>query len=197
MRRGLFLLTICLGCPHFAYGAEAEEISTPEELRPFLEPDSVPLDIKAIDLNGDGRSDYLLVLQRQEEKYADADDQRPLLILLRQADNTLKLAKRNDKIIYCSRCGGVLGDPYLGMTLIKRGFIIEHAGGSAWRWSLSYQFNYSKRDKTWRLVRVEHTHFHAASPEEVETEIETPPKDFGKIDFADFNPEQYHGVGSK
>jgi len=53
------------------------------------------------------------------------------------------------------------------------------------------KFNYSRRDKTWQLVQVINTSFHAGDPENMTTQTHTPPKDFGKIDIADFDPENY------
>jgi len=101
------------------------------------------------------------------------------------------LAKRNDRIIYCSTCGGMMGDPFVGITAGRKTFTVEHYGGSAWRWSNSYKFNYSRIDNAWQLVEVREESFHVSDQEGGESRTYTPPKDFGKIDIADFDPDNW------
>lgn len=88
-------------------------------------------------------------------------------------------------------------DPFQGVTAGLRTFSVDHYGGSAWRWSVSTQFAYSRRDDTWQLVRVVNESFHTLDPEGVKRKVETPPRDFGKIDIADFDPQRYRGVGPR
>src|SRR5207247_155192 len=107
----------------------------------------------------------------------------------RGADGKLSLAKRNEKVVLCSQCGGVMGDPFQGVTVGPKTFSVSHYGGSAWRWSNEYKFNYSMRDKTWQLVRGEDSSFHASDPKNEKTNVYIPPRDYGKIDIADFDPE--------
>jgi len=172
----------------------------PSEVRPFVAKGMKPLSLVIADLNGDGLKDYILVLERQKSKPTapDIDDrQRPLLILIRQPDRTIKEIKRNDKIVYCSTCGGMMGDPFLEVRAAKKTFTVSHYGGSAWRWSVEYTFNYSRRDHTWQLVKVEEGSFNAEDPEGGKAMVYTPNKDFGKIDIADFDPEKWKGQGQK
>lgn len=166
----------------------------PVELRPFVEAGTDAIAIERADLNGDGREDVLLVLQARRLR-ADADGferrLRPLLILTRSEDGTLRLRKRNDKLAMCPECGGMMGDPLQSVIAKPKSFRIEHYGGSGWRWSLNYQFNYSRRDDTWQLVRIERTSFHASEPEQADKNVVlAPPKDYGKIDIADFDPDR-------
>lgn len=191
----LAVLAVALPAQTGAPGA----LEPPAELASFVEKGARPLAIEAGDLNGDGLSDYVLVLEK-EEPAMDADGwpigQRPLLVVVRGKDG-LRLAKRNDKVVYCSTCGGVMGDPFMGVRLEKKGFSVEHYGGSAWRWSNAYTFAYSRRDDTWQLVRVENTSFHAMDPGNQERRVATPPRDFGKIDLADFDPDKWEGQGAR
>ena len=84
-----------------------------------------------------------------------------------------------------------MGDPLQVVSAKDKSFRIEHYGGSGWRWSMNYQFNYSRRDDTWQLVRVEETSFHVSEPDKMEKDlVRMPPKDYGKIDIAEFDPEQ-------
>ena len=72
--------------------------------------------------------------------------------------------------------------------------LIRDASGKL---SLAYTFNYSRRDKTWELTRVEEGSFNALEPNKEKNSVYTPPKSFGLINFADFNPEKFKGKGNK
>jgi hypothetical protein len=162
------------------------------DVQPFIEQDTTALAIERADLNRDHREDVLLVLEPN-----DPDQPRPLLLLVRDAKGTLKLAKRAASAVLCRQCGGIMGDPFQGLSVQKGRFTIEHYGGSSWRWSANYTFAWSRRDQSWHLVRVESSSFHATEPDKMETTIETPPKDFGLIDVTDFDPADYLGKGKK
>lgn len=181
--------------------AQTEEINVPSELEPFVEQNTKPIAVETADLNGDGLKDFILVLEKQKAKPDDEDiqdNQRPLLIIIRNKDNQLTVAKRNEKMIYCSTCGGIsLGDAFQGVIVGRNTFTVSQYGGSAWRWVNTVRFNYSARDKTWQLVLVKRESFHTGEPEKVKTEVYTPPKSFGKIDIGDFDPENFKNQGSR
>ena len=177
-----------------------EVVEVPPELRAFVEPKTLAISVSTADLDRDGDQDYVLVLERQDEKYLDldsSDGQRPLLVIVRAADGSLGVAKRSERAVMCSTCGGVMGDPFMEVTAGPGTFSISHYGGSAWRWSADYRFNYSRRDATWQLVEVKGASFHVNEPEKEELRRYTPPKDFGKIDIADFDPEDFEGKGER
>jgi len=180
--------------------AQEPKIKIPAEVAPFVEKGTTAIALEKGDLNGDGREDFILVLEK-ENPAKDKDDfpseQRPLLILLRGADGKLALAKRNERVVKCSQCGGVFGDPFEGVIAGRNTFSVEHYGGSAWRWKYSYKFNYSRINKTWQLVRVEELNYHTSNPNKMKTRIYTPPKDFAKVDIADFDPENYLNNAAK
>lgn len=172
----------------------------PADVKPFVESRTRVLVLKRADLNGDGRMDILLVLEMQPAQAVDPpieDRQRPLLLLIRQPDGSLTAAKRNDMIVYCSTCGGAMGDPFVTVKAARNSFTIGHYGGSAWRWGNSFTFGFSRRDNTWQLVEVAEESFHALDPKEKTPRVYKPPKDFGKIDIADFDPETWKGAGRK
>jgi len=198
----LHILTLVfLALPVFAdEGIYLPMEKVPPEVMPFVAQGTRPLSLAGADLNGDGLQDFVLVLERQKEQPSDPDiedRQRSLLILVRQPGGALKEVKRNDRIVSCSTCGGMMGDPFQGVQVGQKTFTVSHYGGSAWRWSVDYQFNYSRRDNTWQLVRVEERSFHASEPNKVKTAVYTPPKHYGKIDIADFDPEHWKGQGQK
>lgn len=176
-------------------------VEVPTEVRPFVEVGTLPIAVEQVDLNGDARMDVLLVLEKQKAAASDPDieeGQRPLLILVRERRGALTLRKRNEEVVYCSSCGGAMGDPFVGVKTMGTAFTVQHYGGSAWRWSAEYTFRYSRRDDTWQLTRVELRSFHALDPDDsVEVNVYEPPKDFGKIDIVDFDPDDWKGRGAK
>ncbi|MFZ6643743.1 hypothetical protein ACO0LL_28725 [Undibacterium sp. TC4M20W] len=181
-------------------GTYIEGKDVPADLRPFITANTKLLAFVSADLNGDDKADYVFILEKQKKNATDEDmeqGQRPLHIAIRQADGKLKLVKTNEKIVLCSTCGGMMGDPFADLTASKKSFTVSHYGGSAWRWANEYQFNYSRKDDSWQLVKVSESSFHASDPEKAKEKIYTPPKHFGKIDIADFDPEKFKGVGAK
>lgn len=186
----------CLLLAGVAFAAPAESAGVPDELKPFIPAHAELYFHDIADLNGDGREDAVLVVESAAT--ADGDSgQRTLLIAIRQADGKLKVVKQNDKAVYCRVCGGTMGDPLVGVDVKARAITIEHYGGSGWRWGNTISFAYSRRDDTWQLVRVEEYSFHFSNPDKVKSRTYKPPRDFGKIDIADFDPERFKGVGPK
>lgn len=183
----LFLLLAC-GAP-LDVSAQTSELEIPAEVKPFVEKGAAAIAFESADLNGDGTTDLVLVTEPlKPEATSDEDngDERTLLIIVRDRAGKLTLAKHNDKVVYCKSCGGVFGDPFAGIEVKRKGFIVNNYGGSNWRWSESYEFGYSRLDKTWQLVRAVEEAFNALEPEKVKTKIRTP-KNFGKIGISDFD----------
>lgn len=148
------------------------------------------LDSVSGDLNLDGISDYILVLkQNGEDTLSDVvnnPSKRPLLILIRDKNNQLQLTRRNDNTVYCVDCGGILGDPYTGITIKNGYFSIEHYGGSAWRWTRIITYKYLSQENEWLLHKDGYESFHTSDPENIDIQIKTR-KDFGKVKFEDFD----------
>lgn len=156
----------------------------------FIPEGYILLDSATGDLNLDPYPDMLLVVKKNGEDstsdVVDHPEKRPLLILTGQADKQFKLAARNDNAVYCVNCGGMMGDPYMGIVIKKGYFSIEHYGGSAWRWTRIITFKYSSADKYWYLHKDGGDSYHTSYPDKVETKIRTI-KEFGKIRFEQFN----------
>lgn len=173
--------------------AQSSELKIPAEVSPFIDEGKIAIALESADLNGDGSRDFVLVIEDPKETDDSVKGKRSLLILTRRVNGKLVLAARNDKeAVYCRTCGGIsIGDPFMGIEVGRSTFTINHYGGSAWRWTDDFTFKYSRRDKNWQLVRAEETSFHTSEPEKVKNHTYTPPKDFGKINLADFDPENY------
>lgn len=174
--------------------------SAPAELRPFVLPNTKCIAHQSADLNGDGLADYVFVLEKQKARPEDPEideAQRILKIAVRDANGKLSVVKSNDKIVFCSTCGGVFGDPFDELKATTKSFTVHHYGGSNWRWANTFTFGYSRKDNTWQLISVEEQSYHTANPDKMKTKQYKPPKDFGKIDIQDFDPEKFKGVGPK
>ena len=169
--------------------AQSSELKIPVEAQVFIGKNDHAIAFESADLNGDGTMDFLLVTEPKTAKTMgeDAGNERTLMILTGDAAGKLKLAKTNKQVVYCKSCGGVFGDPFAGIDVKRNSFTVNNYGGSNWRWSESYQFNYSRIDKTWQLVRAESESFNALDSNKVKTKIRTP-KSFGKVDIANFDP---------
>jgi hypothetical protein len=165
----------------------------------FVAAGTRPLAFETADLNRDGRPDAILVLEPILKPGDDAfaERPRPLLVLVGQPDGTYREAARNAKVVYCSSCGGVMGDPFQGVDAGAGTFTVHNAGGSSWRWGVEYTFAYSRRDDAWQLVRVTENTFHASDPNGPKETVSTPPKHFGKIDLAAFDPENWKNQGPR
>jgi hypothetical protein len=195
------LLVLMMMCA-MALSAMAQRgaVDIPDELKRFVLPDTKPIEMRSADLNGDGAMDYILVLTNtkvEEGQEHNDESKRPLLVIARDAKGKLGVAARNDLVAFCAGCGGVFGDPFEGVEAGKNTFTISNYGGSRYRWAYSYQFNYSRRDKAWQLVKVTETSMDTANPDTEKTTVLTPPRHYGKIDLKDFDPADYMGKGDK
>lgn len=189
------VIAVLLALPIFA-GPSLASDKPPAELRAVIPAGTTLLDYRNEDLNGDGRKDVVFIVDKQDNDEIE-EGGRILLIAVRQADNKLQVVKRNDRVVFCKQCGGVLGDPFNALESKPNSFSISHYGGSAWRWSNTFTFAYSRKDDSWQLIRVDESAFHSLEPEKIKHNTYKPPKHFGKIDIADFNPEKFKGVGPK
>lgn len=183
-------------------GQAVETDGEAAELKQFVAKGESLLDFAFADLNGDGRKDAVFIVEPKngdENARLNGDDEgiRTLKIALRSTNGSLKIVKANGKVAFCRSCGGVFGDPFDGLAASNKGFSVSHYGGSSWRWTFTSSFAYSRRDATWQLISVEQSSFHASDPDNIESKTFRPPRDFGKIDIADFDPGQFMGIGPK
>lgn len=141
-------------------------------------------------LNLDRYPDLIVVLHKARE--AETSDvvshpeKRPLLIFTGGPGNTYQLVARSDNAVYCVDCGGMMGDPFMGITIKQGYFSVEHYGGSAWRWTRIITFKYAVAEKNWFLYKDGNESFHATEPDKLTRKIYTV-KNFGKVPFIRFN----------
>jgi hypothetical protein len=180
-----------------AIGAPADSAREAAELERLVARDEAVVRHAVADLNGDGLRDLVFIVEpKQAGADSDGDDgPRTLKIAIRSADGKLAVVKESSRAVYCRSCGGVFGDPFDSLDASRQRFSIHHYGGSSWRWAVTTTFAYSRRDNSWQLVQVDESSFHASNPEKMESKTHRPPRSFGKIDIADFDPQNFLGVG--
>lgn len=159
------------------------------ELLAFVPKGYDVLDSATGDLDRDGRDDAILVLRKADEADIEEETPRPLLVLLRQSDGRLKEAGRTDRLVYCYRCGGMMGDPYQDVEAGNGAFTVSHYGGSAWRWSAAYTFAWDAAKKDWLLERDESLSFHVAD-EDSKTALTITREELGDIPLGSFDYER-------
>jgi hypothetical protein len=157
-----------------------------QKIRNFIPPEYDLLDSASGDLNGDGLTDYVLVLQSKTENSKNSSGVRPLLLLIGTEKNNLELVSRNDSVVLCKSCGGIYDDPFQKVT-IHDGFLsVEHVIGSTWRWTRIISFKYDFAEKDFVLDKDEGVSYHVSNPNR-KTGIINNKDDFGKLKFTEFS----------
>jgi hypothetical protein len=140
------------------------------------------------DLDGRGGNDMLLVIdpaRTGQEKLGDGE-LRIVVLLTRNDSGTLQKAAENARIIPCSRCGGLAGDPYAYARIEKGTFTVSTSGGSRERWTNDFTFQYAAERQTWLLHKVLREVTDTATEQRKSLDLSA--EDFGTITFEDFDP---------
>ncbi|MEP7038733.1 MAG: hypothetical protein ABI891_10335, partial [Acidobacteriota bacterium] len=121
----LFLFVLCFA-PTIVR-AQTDELKIPAEVQEFIGKTDHAIALESADLNGDGTQDFILVTEKKtaETRGEDADNERTLMILTRNADGKLKLVKSNKQVVYCKSCGGSFGDPFEGVEAKPNSFTVS------------------------------------------------------------------------
>lgn len=169
----------------------AQNIAVPDELKSFIMPGYEVLDVVKGDLNNDKKQDYLLVLKTAGEDTISFDNtvwdaHRPLLVITRQPNGTLKTVAVNNELIFCKNCGGVMGDPYQGLVIKPGEFTADLYGGSSWRWAETFTFRYDAVKKNWFLQTHKSTSFQSGDPEKTMNESVISRSEIGDITIEKF-----------
>jgi len=188
-----FLSTIICGFV-LAGIISAQNSGIPVELKPFVLKGYSMMDFVKEDLNGDKLKDYILVLKTSGEDTMtfdnpDWDAARPLLLITRQTNGKLKKIANSNSLVLCKNCGGIMGDPYQGITTKPGEFTISFYGGSSWRWSENYTFRFDKLKKDWFLEKHFSASFHSGEPETTTVNTTILRNEAGDISLNMFSPD--------
>lgn len=143
------------------------------------------LDSASGDLNNDGYRDLILILKNHTEVEM-SDTTRPLLILHGSKNKTYTLIARNDHIVLCQACGGVMGDPYASLVVKHNYFSVEHYGGSNWRWTRIITFKYDLKTKQYVLHKDGGESFHTSDPDKTTNQFYGK-QHYDKLPFIEYN----------
>ena len=105
------------------------------------------------DLNKDGIPDAVLVLKdkKEEKENSDAEDvPRLLVIIFGVKGGGYTLSAMSEDTILCKTCGGVFGDPFADLKIIRGTIVIDHYGGSSDRWGFTHRWRF--QDGDWYLI---------------------------------------------
>lgn len=135
----------------------AEEASSPAErsIPAKVAPDTVtlPATLRQIaqaegDLNKDGQPELVLVV----DDLQSADDfgvSRRLQIYRLENGQWQRWEEFRGGILSSER-GGMMGDPFQGITIERGTIVIEHFGGSRYKWRYTHRFRY--QNNRWELI---------------------------------------------
>ncbi len=184
------LILVFLSCTEKEHDKDA-----PESLLGFIPEHYMLTDTARGDLNRDGLTDLVMLLSPEADSLSDPDqpEERPLVLLLGQKDHTYKEVLRHPKAVYCTACGGMLGDPYQKISVRDGDLVVEHFGGSSWKWARTTTFRYVASKEDWYLAEDAVVSYHGGDPDNLETRILTP-RDFGEVRFSAF--DIYHSEQS-
>jgi hypothetical protein len=200
--RAAALALASLGLPAGA-AAQADRCeraaAVPAAVRPFVTPGRCAIAVAQGDVDHDGLTDFVVALgpAAAPAPGPGGEAARALLVLVGTGDGGARLGARGDRAVLCAACGGVMGDPFVGVTARSGTFTVRHYGGSSWRWGADFTFGYSRRDRAWQLVRVDEVSFHASDPATTQRRVSVPPRDYGKIDLREFAPDDWKGRGAR
>ena len=183
--------------PHLTFHEPIDSI--PPDLENFIPTGYSAINLSSGDLDNDGLMDKILVLRKNTEVYSsnyieNKPDKRPLMLLIANHNNTYDLKYRNDNIVSCIDCGGVFGDPFVGVSIKNGSFTIEDGISGGHHWQKHTTFKYYPQKQNWYL---DSTHFisykwNDSNAEDAEILIEDIVKietinDFGEISFSEFD----------
>lgn len=130
----------------------------------FIPTDYKVLALEEFDLDQDGDLDACLVIApvdeaEQSDKFHGQNTPKRILKVLRNHNGKIDLWAESDEVVYCVDCGGMMGDPFVGVDLTFRKLIVYHYGGSNWRWTHNITFTL-RNDDEWVLYKVENSSYH-------------------------------------
>ncbi len=198
MKKGVFCLLLITCCIN---GIAQPANKVPPEIKKFVLKGYEVLDYITGDLNQDKRSDAILILKIagedtiQTENYKDP--KRPMLLLVRQENGSLKQEARNDVIVMCRECGGIYGDPYESMSADSNSFSIHFYGGSAWRWSYRYTFRYDVQKKNWFIYEESDDVYWNGDPDKTFSSATTAADELNVVSFSQYKPVDIETVKAK
>lgn len=95
------------------------------------------------DLDNDGVSEKVIVYDMEKE--TDLGTERQIFIY-KKTDGKWELWKKSVGAILPSEHGGMMGDPFEGISIEKNCIVINHFGGSRQKWNYTHRYRYQSDD---------------------------------------------------
>lgn len=114
----------------------------------------IPIDCKEIrrttgDLNKDGKDELIVVFENETE--TEWGPERELCIY-QLTNNEWELWHKSKGAIMLKEEGGMMGDPFMAISVEKGCIVTEHFGGSRSKWEYTHRFRY--QNDNWELIGV-------------------------------------------
>lgn len=123
------------------------------------------------DINNDKTEDIILVTGNEQLTADSTVPMRTTTLLVRHKNRQLQKAASNHNVVLCDDCGGAFGNPFTGIDIKDGTFTVNHYGGSATRWTVSFSFIYDSKNRNWYLKQISRSWFNIYQMEEPEEEI--------------------------
>jgi hypothetical protein len=159
MRFLMALLLLCIGGAAQAGFVYPELPQSGAGLREFVPAGWRVLAEARGDLSKDGTDDIAAVIETVEpvehvpgcDTWRDQSSREARMFVVLLADGGgFRLEAENRTIVLRADEGGVFGDPFLSLEILRGTVVLRHYGGSAWRWASTYRFR--RQDGGWFLI---------------------------------------------
>ncbi|WP_115810340.1 hypothetical protein [Winogradskyella pacifica] len=127
----LVLFLFSFMCCKSQENKKTERIQTPKHFK--------ILDKKEGDLDNDGVFEKVIVYDTEKE--TDMGTERQIYIY-KKNHNKWELWKKSVGAILPSEHGGMMGDPFEGISIDRNCIVINHSGGARQRWHYTHRFRY-------------------------------------------------------
>lgn len=115
----------------------------------FLQAQKLPLpagytikDTISGDLDKDGVKELVVAYNTKPQGDDEFESIPRELIIYKQKNGNWTVWKRSMQALYGSRDGGMMGDPFGGITIQNGLLLITHDGGSSWKWGHTDKYRY-------------------------------------------------------
>jgi len=100
------------------------------------------------DLNHDGLTDIAAIIEIEDQGTV----RREVIVIFKTNKNTHEISLQTDKFVLNEDEGGVWGDPLESISIEEGALVINHYGGSNWRWYTEQKLIY--KDNNWYLSYI-------------------------------------------
>lgn len=98
------------------------------------------IDTATGDLDGDGIPELVVAYNMKMQKAEDSDGVPRELIIYKSQNKLWSAWKKSKYALLGSKDGGMMGDPFGEMKIVKNVLNISHNGGSSWKWNFTDKY---------------------------------------------------------